>query len=140
MPPLPFHRENPLPSGYINHCHCERSDAISRQGELPQSSCPVPLIRGLPRSNFVRPRRDRKKLSLRASKTSDATSVMIHCHCETRLRVVATLGRSPPLRHAARATSPVSSGEPTPGRVYYRGAVAKTVNNNQKKRSPEYEQ
>ena len=46
---------------------------------------PVPLIRGLPRSNFVLPRRDRKN------------------------------------SHATRATSPVSSGEPTPGRVYYCG-------------------
>ena len=49
-----------------------------------------------------------------------ATAVIILCHCE---RSDATLGRSPPLRHATRATSPVSSGESTPGRVYYRGAV-----------------
>ena len=41
-------------------------------------------------------------LSLRASETS-----------------VATLGRSPSLRHATRATSPVSSGEPTPGRAVF---------------------
>ena len=31
------------------------------------------------------------------------------------------LGRSPPLRHATRATSPASTGEHTPGRVVFRG-------------------
>ena len=36
----------------------------------------------------------------------ERSDARMHCHCETRLRVVATLGRSPPLRHATRATSP----------------------------------
>ena len=92
-------------------CHCEeRSDvAISREGGFPQSSYPVHPIMGLPQSNFVLPRRDRKELSLRASETSDAIS-----------------GRSPPLRHATRATSPVSSGEPT-DRVHLIFVIARSV-------------
>ena len=40
------------------------------------------------------------------------------CHCERR---EATLGRSPPLRHATRAISPASTGEHTPERVVFRG-------------------
>ena len=87
----------------------ETSVAISREGELPQSSYPVHPIMGLPRSNFVLPRRDRKELSLRASETSVAIS-----------------GRSSPLRHATRATSPVSSGEP-PDRVHLIFVIARSV-------------
>ena len=44
--------------------------------------------------------------------------VFVYRHVE---RKRTPLGRSPPLRHAMRATSPASTGEHTPGRVVFRG-------------------
>ena len=52
------------------------------------------------------------------------------CHSEALPK---SLGRSPPLRHALRATSPASTGEHTPGRVVFRGAYIAIINNRNKK-------
>ena len=46
----------------------------------------------------------------------------MYCHSEAKTK---PLGRSPPLRHATRATSPDSTEEHTPGRVVYRGLYAR---------------
>ena len=42
------------------------------------------------------------------------------------------LGRSPPLRHAMRATSPASTGEHTPGRVVFFGVYTKNKKSERK--------
>ncbi len=51
------------------------------------------------------------------------------CHSEALPK---SLGRSPPLRHALRATSPASTGEHTPGRVVFFGVYTKNKKSERK--------